>query len=335
MLNFIFKLFTLLYADDTVLMANDPSDLQNCLNTFAEYCLQWKLAINIEKTKIVIFGTRGKSKLNFKIGEETIEIANSYKYLGVLFSQSGSFLGARKHVVQQAKKTMFLLFTRINNLDIPIDLQLKLFDNIVIPILTYGSEIWGFENLDIIEKVHNDFIRKITRSKKSTPLYMLLGELGRYPVEIAIKARMIGFWDGLIHGKFSKLSFWLYQCLMHSKTRSKWLLHIQHIFETLGRPAIWQYQQNFHMNNLSAFVKSLLIDQYLQGWQNKSTQSSKALTYFSFKSDYAMENYFVSLPRKHYLNLFKFRTGIITSYRLKSVDGKELPLMKENAPSVI
>ncbi|MCG8075583.1 MAG: reverse transcriptase family protein [Candidatus Thiodiazotropha taylori] len=98
------KLFTLLYADDTVLMANDPLDLQNCLDAFAEYCQKWKLTINIEKTKIVIFGTRRKSRLNFKIGEDTIEITNSYKYLGVLFSQSGSFLGARKHVVQQAKK---------------------------------------------------------------------------------------------------------------------------------------------------------------------------------------------------------------------------------------
>lgn len=138
---------------------------------------------------------------------------------------------------------------------------------------------------------------------------MLLAELGRYPLEIIIKARMVGFWNRLIHGNNSKLSFWLYQCLIHSQTRSKWLLYIQHIFETIGRPDIWQFQQNFHMVNLSAFVKSQLIDQYLQGWQNKSNQSSKALTYFSFKSDYALEKYFISLPRKHYLNLFKFRTG--------------------------
>lgn len=138
---------------------------------------------------------------------------------------------------------------------------------------------------------------------------MLLGELGRYPVEIAIKTRMVGFWNRLIHGNISKLSFWLYQCLKHSQIRSKWLLHIQHIFESLGRPDIWQLQENFYMTNLSFFAQSLLIDQYLQGWHNKASQSSKALTYFSFKSDYALENYFLSLPRKYYLNLFKFRTG--------------------------
>ena len=58
---------------------------------------------------------------------------DSYKYLGVLFTQSCSFLRARKHIVQQAKKAMFLLFTRINSLVIPVDLQLKLSNHTVVP----------------------------------------------------------------------------------------------------------------------------------------------------------------------------------------------------------
>ena len=113
---------------------------------FSEYCELWKLNItcNVEKTKILIFGTRGRPNLTFNLDNKELEIVDSYKYLGVLFSQSGSFLSTRKHITQQAKKAMFLLFTRINNLDIPIDLQLKLFDNTVLPILTYGSEVWGY-----------------------------------------------------------------------------------------------------------------------------------------------------------------------------------------------
>ena len=32
------KLFSLLYADDTVLMADNPTDLQSCLHAFSSYC---------------------------------------------------------------------------------------------------------------------------------------------------------------------------------------------------------------------------------------------------------------------------------------------------------
>ena len=41
---------------------------------------------------------------------------------------------------------MHLLFVRVNNLNLPIDLQLKLFDNTVLPILTYACEVWGYED---------------------------------------------------------------------------------------------------------------------------------------------------------------------------------------------
>jgi hypothetical protein len=44
-----------LYADDTVIIAESENDLQNALNTFNLYCDQWKLKINVDKTKVLIF----------------------------------------------------------------------------------------------------------------------------------------------------------------------------------------------------------------------------------------------------------------------------------------
>ena len=108
---------------------------------------------------------------------------------------------------------MHLLFCRKNNLQLPVDLQLQLFDHTIVPILTYACEIWGFECLDFIENIHTDFQRKITNSRKSMLLYMLYAELGRIPLEATIKTRIIGFWNKLICGKDTKLSFLLYQVL--------------------------------------------------------------------------------------------------------------------------
>ena len=58
---------------------------------------------------------------------------------------------------------------------------LDLFDKIIIPMLTYGSAIWGCENIDILEKLHVKFCKLLLNLKTSTPNFMLYGELGRYP----------------------------------------------------------------------------------------------------------------------------------------------------------
>ena len=46
------KLFILLYADDTVILADTAEDLQNALNNYQLYCNTWKLSINSSKAKV-------------------------------------------------------------------------------------------------------------------------------------------------------------------------------------------------------------------------------------------------------------------------------------------
>ena len=93
-------------------------------------------------------------------------------------------------MAEQARKAMHLSFMRSNNLDLSLDLQVKLLDSTVIPILTYGSEVCDYENIDFIEQIHTEFLRQITRSRKSTLKCILYAELGRYPIEITIKQKM-------------------------------------------------------------------------------------------------------------------------------------------------
>jgi hypothetical protein len=57
------KLLILLYADDTVLMAESPEELQTLLDTFDDYYTIWNLKVNVDKTKIMIF-SRGRQPQN-------------------------------------------------------------------------------------------------------------------------------------------------------------------------------------------------------------------------------------------------------------------------------
>ena len=58
---------------------------------------------------------------------------------------------AQKDVYERASRAMFLLTKKCVTLHLPVDVMIDLFDKTVIPVLTYGCEIWGHENLNIIE----------------------------------------------------------------------------------------------------------------------------------------------------------------------------------------
>ena len=65
---------------------------------------------------------------------------------------------------------MVSLLKNIRLKHLPIDVQLQLFDSVVLPVglFLYGCEIWGFEKLAIIEKVHLQFFKYTLHLKNST-----------------------------------------------------------------------------------------------------------------------------------------------------------------------
>ena len=138
------KIIVLLYADDTVLFAESRKEMQILINDFSSYCKTWKLTINNDKTKLLVFGNKHNRKYKIFLNKTLLEMVEGYKYLGVMFSKTRSFKLAKTHLVEQARKALFSLYQKIRNLDLPIDCQIKLFDNTVLPILTYACEVWGF-----------------------------------------------------------------------------------------------------------------------------------------------------------------------------------------------
>jgi hypothetical protein len=50
-----FKLVILLYASNTIIKSESDRDLQYTQDNFYIYCTQWKLTVNINKTKIIVF----------------------------------------------------------------------------------------------------------------------------------------------------------------------------------------------------------------------------------------------------------------------------------------
>ena len=124
----------------------------------------------------------------------------------------------------------------------PVDIQLKLFDTLVIPIMTYGAKVWGFEHLNMLDQLELQFLKLVMNVRRSIPKCMMYGELGRLPVSITIKLRMAGFWGKMLTGKQEKLSYNLYQMLLSDWVNVKWISKIKNILDESGLSYIWDMQ---------------------------------------------------------------------------------------------
>ena len=92
----------------------------------------------------------------------------------------------------------------------------------------------------MIERVHIEFLRKITRVRKSTFKYMIYGEVGRFLLDIMIKQRMLSFGTRMLTNKHTKLSYKTYKYLLNSpQINSKWIVLGQTILNNAGRQDIW------------------------------------------------------------------------------------------------
>ena len=98
---------------------------------------------------------------------------------------------------------------------------MSLFDSMIVPIILYGSEVWGIYNFKAVKRLHLRFCRKIFGVSQQTPNFAIYGELGRFPLYILAKARSIGFYLKILKNPESFL-FKSYHEQILSNVRQGW-----------------------------------------------------------------------------------------------------------------
>ena len=141
------------------------------------------MEVNTLKTKVVIFGRRkGNHEADFIFGNKKVEVVSEYTYLGIFMSCNGNMSKNIARLKNLESRAMFAIIKKARRLNLDVDVQLHLFDTMVLPIALYGSEIWGHVNFEMIERLHLQFCKMLLKVKKCTPTCMVLGELGRLPI---------------------------------------------------------------------------------------------------------------------------------------------------------
>ena len=326
-LEVFFKLYLLLYADDTVIFAESVDELQVALDRMKSYCDTCNLQVNTSKSKVVVFTKRKiRRKPVFHYNAELLEIVDDFSYLGIKFNYNGKFGKTKKYLADQVRKAMFSLVKKARKIFLPPDLQLHLFDSMITPILLYGSEVWGCENVDLIDHFYLKYCRSLSDVKHTTPNIMVYGEFGIIPLHLKIKARVWNFWYRMVSGKKDKICYTLYQ-LMHylhvnDLFHSDWIKSAHETLDKFGFSDIWSTHNTFYSQaSFKNKIKTRLAYQSKQEWQNKVNKTERCLNYRLFKKDFNFENYFNILPLPLAKYVCKFRCS---SHKLPIEKGRFL-----------
>jgi hypothetical protein len=188
------KLQCLQYADDIVLFSESKEGLQKCLTNLEQYCKVWEMNVNTNKTQIMVYTHKKcKKDYHFKFNDSILNVVDNYKYLGVIFSASRNFKKCIDLLADKARRATFSIkkILRQNNLS-PMH-QFNIYDKMVVPIITYGAEIWcgdllkkiqRNDTIDCIpaEKIHRHYIKTVLGVHKKASNDAIMAETGRYPI---------------------------------------------------------------------------------------------------------------------------------------------------------
>lgn len=320
------QIFLLLFADDTVIFSYTKEGLQVLLNKLQDYCSKWGIVVNTDKTVVMVFkkGTRIEN-VELYYDNELLENVSKFTYLGVTLSFNGKFFQAQKSLAEQAIKALFSLNSLFDVLSLDIPEKIKLFDSMVLPILNYASEIWGFHKSPGVEKIHLKFLKQILGVRTSTPSAAVYGEFGRVPLIIQRKAKILKYWFSVMKNSDS-LKFKILQFqIKYDKSKSCWANQVKMLITDLGYGYLWNNRDVTNLQ-LKCMIQTL-YDQYLQGWFSELRNSSKLCTYNQIKSIFESEKYLKAVTNiQHRYALSRFRCS---AHHLNIEEGRYKNLRRE------
>ena len=160
----------LLYADDAVIYkaGDNLHDLQQSLQGTADevgvWCAQNKLAINVDKSKICTYGTKGMLQkcppIEIKINNHTLSRCQVYDYLGILLDEH---LTMNNHF-NRVKKNYSLRLFKLAKLRrcLSRETRVLVYKQTVLPVLEYADFVCYFYTVkqrDKLQRMQNMALR--------------------------------------------------------------------------------------------------------------------------------------------------------------------------------
>ena len=311
--------YLLLFADDIVLFADTPIGLQNQLDNLKTSAESVGLSINRTKSKVMVFRLGGHLAAHerWHLGGEKIEVVNEYTYLGYKLSTKLCSNTTLTNLSTKGKAAVVRTMRPMKRLMCTSPTVIfKIFDAQIQSILLYGSEIWGVNNCDEIERVHLYTLKDFLNVSFRTPNLMVYGDTGRYPLYIGATLRCVKYWLRLTSMDNERYPKKVYQMMIQTNNSNDcWANKIRTILCEYDFEDVWNQQGVESVNEFLKELKYRLIRRYIEGWLAALCRSERYSFFKLFKNSHGIEQYLFDLNKIVFRNPYiQFRFGTSELY---------------------
>lgn len=298
----------LLYADDMVLIADNENDLQTLLDIMHKWCMKWRLSVNKEKTEIVHFRpTRRKlTRFTFTYGSEQLNIASSYKYLGIILDEHLKYDVCVKTLASSGGRALGAIIAKFRSLKgIGYSSFSKMYVAGVQPILEYASGVWGYIKSKEIDYIQNRAFRYFLGVNRFSPIAGMAGDMGWISHTLGRYLCMMRLWNRLINMPNDRLTKKVFA--WDREMANGWCSEIKKVFRQLDLLDNYNENRTCDLKN----VKTKLTTIMKQNWSQDVNGKPKLRTYKLFKNDFITEKYVHINNRQNRSVLAQFRLGVL------------------------
>ena len=140
------ELNQLLFADDTVVVADSEEKLCQLVSEFGRVCKRRKLRVNVGKSKVMRCTRNEESpRLNVMLDGEALEQVDQFKYLGSIIAENGGVEADVSNRVKEGSKVLGAVNGVIKNRGLGMNVKRALYEKVIVPTVMYGSELWGMK----------------------------------------------------------------------------------------------------------------------------------------------------------------------------------------------
>ena len=160
------ELNNLLYVDDALTVAEGKEQQEETLKCVNDFATKHKIKWGVAKCKVLELGCHTNVRKTWKLGDQIIESADSYKYLGDVINRKGSNkenIDERTKKLKKSTREIIVCGTSTTMKRLHTKLMIELHETINIPSMLNNCESWLLTDGDLkdLEKLELWCLKRI------------------------------------------------------------------------------------------------------------------------------------------------------------------------------